>query len=109
MKEYNIHLDQDNVTLGTFISMCKSLCKYKEVPFTFDKETFINCPETDTHYYNSDNNEFISYVKITRPYTYIEYKHNKDGSRMFTGYSFDTDENNPKIGLGTFKMFYKNK
>ena len=39
--EYRVEIDQNNVTLGNFISYCKSTCKYKNIPFNFNKDKFI--------------------------------------------------------------------
>ena len=107
MQEYRVEIEKDNITLSAFISLCKQTCKYKNVPFTFDKEKFIAGKRTYIKYYNAKNNEFVSHVHSEEPYKYIDYKKMKDGVKKLECYGFEFDENG-KTGSGYFHTYLKN-
>lgn len=107
MKEVNIEITKEDITLAAFITLCKAACKAKDISFTFDKDKFIQGSGQYCHYYNDETRSPVSYVHVERPYTYIDYKRNSDNTTSIEIYSFEFNEDNKK-GTGYFKYCIRN-
>lgn len=106
--DYNLDIEKENMSLKAFIGLCKSTCKYKNIPFTFDMDKFIKGEGPYIHYYNDKTKDPISHVHVERPYEYISYKVDKNGVRTLESYCWEANEEDPKIGNGHFHVYVKN-
>ena len=110
--EYRVEIDQNNVTLGNFISYCKSTCKYKNIPFNFNKDKFIIGNGDYVRYYDGLENKqrkYIAHVHSEGPYKYIEYRKCRDGSIYFEAYSFEPTSEDKRLGNASFTISYSPK
>lgn len=107
-KEYSVEVEKEQIKFGEFISICKGTCKYKNAPFTFDKEKFIKGRGKYVRYYGDTSKDPVSHVHVEEPYKYIDYKKMKDGTKLFECYSFEFNRGDTKVGNGYFKIYRRN-
>ena len=105
---YNLDIEKEDMTLKAFFGLCKSTCKYKNIPFTFDMDKFIKGEGPYIHYYNDKTKDPNSHVHVERPYEYISYKVDKNGVRTLESYCWEASEEDPKICNGHFHVYVKN-
>lgn len=109
--DYKVEVEKYNIKYGEFLSLCKETCKYKNVPFNFDKERFTYSVESSYTYYDGNKNktrEHLHYAKIVRPYTYIKYVYTRGGVKLIESYNFEFTNKDKKIGNGYFLMCKRN-